>query len=139
MKLMKLRMKRPGPGFWADNDGAAAVEFALVVSAFLSLILGIAYVSIMAFNTLTIDRAVKLASRQAEINSSATQSDIASTINNYLTANGLSTATVTYTVGLSGGINTANISASYQQNYSIPFIPTIHMTFSSSAVVPQAS
>ena len=52
---------------------------------------------------------------------------------------GLSTADVTYTVAMSGGISTATIAASYQQAYSIPFIPTIHMTFSSSAAVPQAS
>lgn len=126
-------------GFWADNHGAAAVEFALVVSAFISLVIGIAYVGIMAFNTLAIDQAVKLASRQAEIDSSTTQTAIAAIINDYLASVGLSSATVTYNVTLSGGISTANIAASYQQSYSIPFIPTIALTFSSSAAVPQAS
>ena len=123
----------------ADDSGAAAVEFAMVVSAFITLVMGIGTIGIMAFNSVAIDRAVKLASRQAEINSSATQSDIASTINNYLTSVGLSSADVTYSVGMSGGISTATIGASYQQSYSIPFIPTIRMTFSSSAAVPQAS
>ena len=125
--------------FWADRDGAAAVEFALVVSAFISLMMGIWYIGIMAFNSVAIDRAVKLASRQAEIDSAATQTDIASTINNYLSSVGLSSADVTYSVSMSGGISTATIAASYQQSYSIPFIPTIQMTFSSSAAVPQAS
>ena len=135
---MRKRLRRRH-GFWTDRSGASAVEFALVVSAFISLLMGVGYISIMAFNSVAIDRAVKLASRQAEINSSATQSDIASTINNYLNSMGLSSADVTYNVSMSGGISTATIAASYQQSYSIPFIPTIQMTFSSSAAVPQAS
>jgi Flp pilus assembly protein TadG len=125
--------------FCANNDGAAAVEFALVVGAFLSMVIGIASVGIMAFNTVALDWAVKLASRQAELNNTVTQNALATTINNYLNSMGLSTATVTYNVTVSSGVSTGNIAASYQQNYSIPFVPTIHMTFSSSAAVPLPS
>ena len=123
----------------ADPSGAAAVEFALVSSAFFSMIMGIAYIAIIAFNTVAINWAVKAAVRQAEIDTTATQDSITTTINNNLSSLGLSTATVTYTITNLNGVNISNISASYQQNYSIPFIPTIHMTFSSSAAVPKAT
>jgi Flp pilus assembly protein TadG len=133
-------MRRPLTArFFADRKGAAAVEFALVAGAFFTTIIGICSVGIMAFNTVALDWAVKLASRQAEINSAATQSDLTATINNYLSSVGLSTAAVTYNVTTTSGVNTVNIAATYRQDYSIPFIPTIHMTYSSSAAVPQPS
>jgi len=125
--------------FLTDQGGAAALEFALVSSAFISLIMGIAYIGIMAFNTVAIDWAVKAAARQAEISTTATQDSLTTTINNYLSSWGLSTATVTYTITNLNGVNISNIAASYTQDYSIPFIPTIHMTFSSSATVPKAT
>jgi Flp pilus assembly protein TadG len=124
--------------FRANNNGAAAVEFALVVSAFITLVMGIAYVTIMAFNSFAINRAVKLASRQAEIDNSITQASLATIINTYLASVGGSTATVTYNVTTVNGVAIANISANFRQTYTIPFIPAIHMTFSSSAAVPQA-
>ena len=134
---MKFRIQ--GANLCANKDGAVAVEFALVVSAFISFIMGIAYVTIMAFNTVALDWAVKSASRQAEINRSVTQSVITSTINNYLASVGLSNASVTYSVTIANGVSTGNISANSQQTYEIPFIPAIRMTFSSSAAVPLAA
>ncbi len=135
MRLLARQYAR----FCADRNGAAAVEFALVVGAFLSMVIGIASVGIMAFNTVALNWAVKLASRQAELSNTVTRDALATTINNYLNSMGLSTATVTYNVTITSGVSTGNIAASYQQNYSIPFVPTIHMTFSSSAAVPLPS
>ena len=133
-----MKIRQAWAALRTNKSGAAAVEFALVSVAFFTTVIGITYVAIMAFNTFAINRAIKLASRQAEINNSVTQASLTSTINNYLVSVGASHATVNYNVTSSGGVAIANISASYQQTYNIPFIPAIHLTFSSSATVPQA-
>ena len=133
-----MTIRKAWSTFRANKDGAAAVEFAMVASAFITTVMGIIYVTIMAFNSFAINRAVKLASRQAEINNSVTQSSLTSTINTYLASVGAGPATVTYSVTTTGGVSVANISANFRQTYTIPFVPAIHMTFSSSAAVPQA-
>lgn len=125
--------------FIADEGGATAVEFALVSTAFLSLMIGLCYLGIMLFNNMSLQWAVEKAARVAEINSAATQSDIASAVNSYLASEGLPSATVTYSSSVSGGVTTATISASYQQTYALPMISTFNINFSSNLTVPLAS
>jgi Flp pilus assembly protein TadG len=133
-----MKLRKAWSAFRAERSGAAAVEFALVASAFITTVMGIFYVCIMAFNTFAINRAVKLASRQAEIDNTVSQSSLTSTINTYLSSVGVSAASVSYNVTTTNGVSIANIAASFQHTYTIPFIPAIHMTFSSSAAVPKA-
>jgi Flp pilus assembly protein TadG len=123
--------------FRADRSGAAAVEFSIVVCAFISFVMGICYISIMYFNRQSLDWAVQLAARQAEINTSVTQSQIASTVNNYLNSVGLPNATVTYSVATVSGVKTASIGATFNQSYSVPFVHTFNVTFTSNDAVPQ--
>jgi hypothetical protein len=52
---------------------------------------------------------------------------------------GLSSATVTYTKETVNSIQTGHIQASYVQTYSIPFLRTFDMTYSSQAYVPVGS
>ena len=120
-----------------DTDGATAVEFAIVSSVFLSVIMGIAYIGIMFFNKQSLDWAVQLASRQAEINSSITQAQLATTVNTYLNSVGLPDATVSYSVATSNGVKTASVGAQFAQSYSVPFVSTFNITFASNEAVPQ--
>ena len=125
--------------FIPDQDGAAAVEFALVSTAFLAMVIGLCYIGIMLFNNMSLQWAVEKAARVAEINSAATQSDIASAVNSYLSSVGLPNATVTYSSTVSGGVTTATIQASYNQSYTLPMVSTFHINFSSNLSVPIAS
>lgn len=126
-------------GLIADQDGAVAVEFALVSTAFLAIVIGLCYVGIMLFNNMSLQWAVEKAARVAEINSAATQSDISTAVNSYLSSVGLPNATVTYSSSVSGGVTTATIQASYSQSYALPMISTFHINFSSNLTVPLAS
>ena len=101
----------PGRDFARNQSGATAVEFALVSSAFIALVLGICYVAIMLFNNLSLNWAVAKASRLAEINKSVTQTAIAQAVNAELSSMNLPTATVQYTSSVSGGLRTALITA----------------------------
>lgn len=122
-----------------DQSGAAAVEFALVSGVFLSLLLGLCYVGVMLFNNMSLQWAVEKAARVAEINTSATQTQIAAAVNAYLSSVGLPNATVAYSSTVSGGVTIATISANYQQTYMLPMISTFHINFRSNLSVPLSS
>ena len=123
-----------------DEEGAAALEFALVSTAFLSLVIGICYVSIMLFNNMSLEWAVTKAARVAEINKAATQNDVSTAINAYLASMNLPTATVTFSSSVdANGVRTANIGASYSQTYDVPMVHTFNINFNSAITVPQPS
>lgn len=125
--------------FWGDERGATAVEFAIIANVFIVFVMVIAYFGIMLFNTASLDWAVNDAVRIASIDSSADQATIANAINARLSDFGLSNANVTYTKETLNSILTGHIQASYVQSYSIPFLRTFDMTYSSQAYVPMGS
>ena len=129
----------PRRSFWGDEGGATAVEFAIIANVFIVFIMVIAYFGIMLFNTASLDWAVNDAARIASVDSTADQTAISNAINARLSSFGLSNATVTYTVGMVNSIQTGHIQASYVQTYSIPFLKTFDMTYSSQAYVPVGS
>ena len=122
--------------FVHEARGAAAVEFAIIANVFIVFVMGIVYVSIMLFNYASLGWAVDDAARLVSINPLATQTDIASAINARLSSFGLSGATVTYTTSTLNSIETGHIAAYFQQAYTVPFVSTFHITFSSDAYVP---
>ena len=121
-----------------QQGGAAAVEFAIVSSAFIAFILGIAYLGIMLYTDLAVHWALEKGARVAEIDTSTTQTAVAAAINGYLNGMGVSSATVTYTV-TKPSITVAYITASLSKTYSIPLIKTFTITFSANTYVPQSS
>jgi Flp pilus assembly protein TadG len=129
----------PFVAFRKDVSGAAAVEFAIVANVFIMFIFGIAYIGIMLFNTASLDWAVDGAVRLAAINPSADQTLIADAINARLANFGLADANVVYSKSTINSVETAHIVASYVQSYTVPFISTFNMTFSSDAYVPVGS
>jgi Flp pilus assembly protein TadG len=125
--------------FWKDERGATAVEFAIIANVFIVFVMVIAYFGIMLFNTASLDWAVNDAVRIASVDSSADQTAISNAINARLSEFGLSNASVTYTKETINSIQTGHIQASYVQTYSIPFLRTFDMTYSSQAYVPVGS
>lgn len=123
--------------FFRDRNGAAAIEFAIVGNAFVMLLIGIAYVGVIYWHAANLDWAVQAGSRIAVLNSSATQSDIASAVNGYLAQVGMGAADVTYSVATSNGVKVASIAASKSEIFNVPLINNFHITFQSSAEVPQ--
>jgi Flp pilus assembly protein TadG len=123
--------------FRAEQSGAAAVEFAIVSMAFITLVIGIAYISIMYFTRQSLDWAVQLAARQAEVDSTVTQSQVRDTINTYLATVNLPAANVDYSVATTNGIKTASIAATFNRTYTLPGVNTFNITFTSNAAVPQ--
>lgn len=125
--------------FWSHEEGATAIEFAIIANVFIVFVMVIAYFGIMVFNTASLDWAVNDAVRIASVDPAADQTAISAAINDRLSTFGLSNATVTYTKETVNSIQTGHIQASYVQTYSIPFLRTFDMTYSSQAYVPVAS
>ncbi len=121
-----------------DEGGAAAVEFAIVSTVFFMCVIGIAYMGIMLYTNLAVHWALEKGARVAAVNTSTTQTAVASAINGYLNSVGVSSATVTYSV-VTGSFPVANITASLTQSYSVPLFSNFNITYSANTKVPQGS
>ena len=122
-----------------DQDGATAVEFAIVGNVFFMFLASIFYLGLMYWHSASLNFALEQGSRLATTNTSATQSQIQSAVNTYLTQVGLPNASVTYSIVTSGGVTVANITASMTESYVIPFFKNWNVTYTSSTQVPQSS
>lgn len=133
---MNLRMGKSG-AFLRDRGGSAAIEFAIVGNVFLMFLFAIAYLAIFLWHAANLDWAVEAASRVAVVNSSATQSDIQTAVNNYLSSVGMGSATVQYNVTTSNGVKVAQITASKSESFAVPFFSTKNLNYQATADVPQ--
>lgn len=132
--------KRKIPGrFLSEEGGTAAVEFAIVSSAFFAFVIGIAYVGIILYNNTSLNYAVEDAARTVAINNTATLDQIRSKVNSYMTSAGLPSANVQYSTSTINNVLTGHIVANYNQSYTLPFVNTFHLTFTADAYVPLQS
>jgi Flp pilus assembly protein TadG len=121
----------------ADDSGAAAVEFALVASAFITLIIGISYFAIVAYTRATLQWAVETTIRDAALNKNATQAQLTTTLNNNLSAFHVQAATVSYSTATVGTTQVATLTATFAQTYTIPFVGTFNHTYTATGKTPQ--
>ena len=136
MRRLKLRSLA---GLRGDETGAAAVEFALVSSAFVTFMFGIAYAAIMLHTNASLQWAVETTIRQAAINPSVTQTQLTTTLNTYLASTSLPSATtVSYTI-TAGTPPVANLTASFNRSFTIPFVSTFNHTYTATARMSQNS
>jgi len=135
--MMAKRFRRIR-AFAIDDCGAAAIEFAMVSVAFIIMIFGITYLSIMLHHRATLQWAVESAIRKAAITTTVTQSTMQTTVNGYLTSAGMPNATTTYSVA-AGAIPVATLTSTFSQSYTIPFVATFNINYSATAKTPQGS
>jgi len=121
----------------ADESGAAALEFALVSSAFITLIFGIVYFSIMLHTKTTLQWAVETTIRQAAIDASVTQTQLTTTLNGHLAGTNMPNAVVSYSVATVGTVQVATLTGSFNRTFTIPFVGTFNTTYSATAKTPQ--
>lgn len=123
-------------GFGGDVKGSTAIEFAIVANAFLMLLLGTGYLSVMLWHEANLNWAVQSGARLVALNSSVTQSEISTAVNHYLSSVGMGSATVQYTTATSGGVTVGTISASKSEQFVVPLFNTFNLTLAASANVP---
>ena len=134
---MKRRNRLSLAGLRADESGAAALEFALVSSAFITMIFGIVYFAIMLNTNATLQWAVETTIRQAAIDASVTQTQLTTTLNGHLAATNMPDATVNYSVATVGAMQVATLTGTFTRTFTIPFVGTFNTTYSATAKTPQ--
>jgi Flp pilus assembly protein TadG len=122
-----------------DQRGSSAVEFAVVGNVFLMVILAVCYLGIMLWHESHLNWAVDAASRLAAVDSTTTQTAIATAVNNYLTSVGMDTASVSYSVATVSGVKVGTINATLIETLTVPLFSTVHLTYTASAKIPQPS
>jgi Flp pilus assembly protein TadG len=123
--------------FRRNEAGAAAVEFALVIIPFLTLLFGIAWLAVILHTNSALHWAVEHAARSAAMNNAVTQSQISTEINGYLGTLGISSATVSYSVA-AGALPVAHITATLSKTYALPLVPHVQINYVADTYVPQA-
>jgi Flp pilus assembly protein TadG len=118
------------------DDGGAVLEFALVLPALTTFILGIFYVG-WAYNCGSeVRHAVELGSRVYIQNANATTSQLTNAVDSHLLnvpANAITLSNSTVAIGTA---SSQHITYSYTTTAPVPFISAINFTFSGAVDVP---
>jgi len=134
-------MKRRNPvslGKLSGNEsGAAAVEFAIISSVFITFIIGISYAAIMLHSNAALQWAVETTVRRAAIDPNITQGTLQTAVNGLLAQNRMPNATVSYSVANVGTVPVATLTATFNRTFTIPFVATFNTTYTATAMTPQ--
>ena len=107
-----------------NEDGAAAIEFALVAPVFLLLVVGILQFGMALYANAGLRFGVEAAARYAQIHPRPTDSQISSMVTS--STFGLNTSQLsgpTLTRGKANGLDYVDITASYNYQLAFPFVP----------------
>ena len=112
-----------------NERGAAATEFALLLPVFLLILFGIIEFGMIMYGREVVTNAAREGARAGIVQGppKRTSGDITTIANNYLTGTGVNQADVTFTpagVGLASP-NTLTVTAVYNYNFLIPYIPNV--------------
>lgn len=112
-----------------NERGIVAAEFALLLPVFLMILFSIIEFGMMMYGREIVTNAAREGARAGIVQGppKRTGGEITSIANNYLTGTGVNQADVTFTpagVGLASP-NTLTVTAVYNYNFLIPYIPTV--------------
>lgn len=122
----------------SDDRGSAAVEMALVLPTFLSLMIGILAVGWAAHSTHNVRFALAEGARALQLKPTLTQSQLQTIVRSkVLEAHGVDDISVTLTLDpLSSGVQLAHTTATYPVSITVPLIGSYSFTYSVSMTVP---
>ncbi len=123
--------------FKRNQSGAAAVEFAIISTVFISFIFGIIYVGIMLHTHATMQWVVENTVRKAVISATVTQTQMTTDVNATLSSMSMPNAdSVSYSVS-TGTIPIATLTANMTRTYTIPLVGTFNINHSATASMPK--
>lgn len=112
-----------------NERGAAATEFALLLPVFLMILFGIIEFGMIMYGREVVTNAAREGARAGIVQGppKRTSGEITTIANNYLTGTGINQADVTFSptgVGLASP-STLTVTAVYNYNFLIPYIPNV--------------
>ncbi len=122
--------------FWKANDGASALEFALIFPVFSSMLFGTIQMGLAYYTAGSVQFALERTARITMVDQDMSGAQVQAAF-----ADQLSTFTdedigINYTVDSSGDIPIAIFTASYTYHFIVPFVPTFDITFPVETRVP---
>jgi Flp pilus assembly protein TadG len=120
-----------------SQSGATAVEFALVLPAFVTLVFGIFELSRLIFVGASVQWAVDRAARLAIINPDVSASEIEQEIDSYLEMAGNPPVVVTLSTSTIDTLEIIEVAATYEHTVEAPFIPPFSIDFDFQTMIPK--
>lgn len=133
--ILPARVRR----FLRTGSGSAAVQFAIVGPVFTAFLFAILGLGKMYFDTETLQTAVESAGRMIALNSSVTQSQLTTAVQNGLGPIGNPSVTVNYATVTINGVSVGHLSATLTRSYWVPLITTYNMTYTADTYLPPSS
>ena len=125
--------------FLRATNGAAAVEFALVVPVFILFCIGIFEAGRMMWIRNSIQTATEEAARYAMVHTAATDTELAAHAANYYDDVSLDVPTFTVTRDTTGGVNFVTVSGAYAFQFEFSFFDFGTIQLDGKARVPLIS
>lgn len=127
-----------GRPFLREDKGAVAVEFALVVPAFLVMLLGIVWAGWIVYNANSVHHALAMGARVLQLKPTTTQSELQTYVRNQADL-GENTKQIIVTLTfdpVSGGTQLAQTTATFPLTFTIPLMGTYSISYTTSMTVP---
>ena len=124
---------------WRANGGASAVELAMILPVFVTMVMGTIQMGIVYYQAGTVQFALEEAARQVMVNPDMSSGQIQSSIENRLADLTSQSVTVTYSLDNSGPISIAQVNASFSIQVVIPFVPAFSIPFNAETQIPLLS
>ena len=125
--------------FGAARDGASALEFAIILPVFVTMVLGTIQMGIVFFKAGSVQFALEEAAREVMVDPDMSASQIQVAIKNKLESLTQQDITVTYSVDSSGAIDVAQLNAQFNIEVVIPFVPGFSINFDAVTHIPLLS
>jgi Flp pilus assembly protein TadG len=125
---------------FADEQGGAAVEFAIVAPLLFALIAGIFVLGWTMHSVASVRYALEEAGRSLQLDPDMTETELADVVEAKLDRLARPDVTVTLVVGEpEDGIRIAQATAQYAITFSVPLLPSFELEMQTSVTVPLTS
>lgn len=129
-------MQRFLAGFRRDRSGASALEFAILLPVFLTMLFGTIQMGLLFFQAGTVQYALEETARDVMVRQDMTPAQVNSAIRDRLQALTSVEVQVTYLIENIGDASVAHVNASFTQEVFIPFVPVFHVPLAAKTSVP---
>lgn len=126
--------------FWRNfckaDDGASALEFALIAPLFFAMVFGTIQIGVAYYYANSVQFALERTARITMVDQDMSEGQVQTAFANQLAAFTDQDVEVNYTVDSSGAVPIGEFSATYEHQIVIPFVPSFNVTFDVETRVP---
>ena len=134
--MNKISVRAFGARFCKADDGASALEFALILPVFAAMLFGTIQISLAYYTAGSVQFALERTARITMVDQDMSGTQVQAAFDAQLATLTNEDVSINYTVDSSGDIPIAIFAASYTHHFVIPFVPVFDITFPVETRVP---